>query len=157
MADVYYISVYMQSHSWPNILIAAWNCWHIQGRFSNSFCHNGSTLNIIQQTLLGSIYSQIVMRTDDNILFWFEIPVNDAVFMQMTKSQGQLCQVELHIFFSKHHLPVHDMCVCVTYYTPHITVSRTFTSCHYSSKLLLRHNQQQSFLSLVSAELCAFA
>ena len=72
--------------------------------------------------LLGSVYLQIVMRTDDNILFRFEIPVNDAMLMQMTESQGQLCQVELHIFFSKHHL--HD--ICVTYNTLHITVSRTF-------------------------------
>lgn len=74
--------------------------------------------------LLHWIYFQIVIRNEDNILFRLEIPVDDAVLMQMTESQRQLCQVELHIFFSKHHL--HDICTCYTYSIIHSTVSHIF-------------------------------
>lgn len=40
----------------------------------------------------------------ETVLFWFEVPVNDAQTMQVIQGQGQLCKVELHILLGEHDL-----------------------------------------------------
>lgn len=38
------------------------------------------------------------------ILFWLEVSVDDAEAVKVIEGQRQLSQIELHIFFSEHHL-----------------------------------------------------
>lgn len=39
-----------------------------------------------------------------DLLFRFEVPVDDSYTVQMIQAKGQLCQVKFHVFFCKHHL-----------------------------------------------------